>query len=266
MKLLCLSDLHLAHSDVANLVHYQKLTPLLQRWKDLIESENFDAVAITGDTVVSADIDYIPEVVRALIPKDIAVLLTLGNHEFWGNYFEDTITKLKTVSQKDENIFFLDIVPKVKLGNYNFLGGTLFFDGSLKFRDNQKITPWDGWNDYLIKNIINEYLDIFNYYEEKIAANIDINTSNVLLTHHVPDEKLNAHEANWYGFYSGSKDLIRRLNFPKRYMNYAICGHTHKEVKGQLYDNFCGVNVGSDYGKLSYYILELPNVINKLSL
>jgi hypothetical protein len=107
---------------------------------------------------------------------------------------------------------------------------------------------------------------IFNYYEEKIAANIDINTSNVLLTHHVPDEKLNAHEANWYGFYSGSKDLIRRLNFPKRYMNYAICGHTHKEVKGQLYDNFCGVNVGSDYGKLSYYILELPNVINKLSL
>ena len=54
MKLLCLSDLHLAHSDVANLIHYQKLTPLLQRWKDLIERENFDVdfdtLQFTGTT------------------------------------------------------------------------------------------------------------------------------------------------------------------------------------------------------------------------
>ena len=129
----------------------------------------------------------------------------------------------------------------------------------------QKITPFDGWNDYLIKNIQNEYLDIFNYYEQKIAANIDVNTSNVLLTHHVPDDKLNAHEPNWYNFYSGSKDLLTRLNFPQKYMNYAICGHTHKNVKGQLYPNFCGVNVGNDFSKLAYYKLELPDKIEELS-
>ena len=265
MNVLCLSDLHLSHADVAMFIHQEKVSHLLRAWKEIAENEKFDVVSITGDTVVSTDIGYIPQIIRLLIPEAIPVLITLGNHEFWGRYFYETIEEVKKVSQKAKNIYFLDIEPNVKLFNYNFIGGTLFFDGSLRFRENQKITPFDGWNDYLIKNIQNEYLDIFNYYEQKIAANIDVNTSNVLLTHHVPDDKLNAHEPNWYNFYSGSKDLLTRLNFPQKYMNYAICGHTHKNVKGQLYPNFCGVNVGNDFSKLAYYKLELPDKIEELS-
>ena len=264
MNLLCLSDLHLAHADVVMLIQKQKLSPLLCQWKNIIENECFDAVSITGDTVVNLDIIYLPEVIRSLVPNGVPVLVTLGNHEFWGQYFEETLESVKVASKKDKNIYFLDIEPKVRLLDYNFIGGTLFFDGSLRFRENQKIVPFEGWNDYLIKNIQNEYLDIFNYYEQKIANNIDKNTSNVLLTHHVPDEKLNAHELNRYNFYSGSKDLLRRLNFPQKFMNYAICGHTHRSVRGLLYFNFLGVNVGSDYHKFVCYNLELPDSVEEL--
>ena len=127
MNVLCLSDLHLSHADVAMFIHQEKVSPLLRAWKEIADNEKFDVVSITGDTVVSTDIGYIPQIIRLLIPEAIPVLITLGNHEFWGRYFYETIEEVKKVSQKAKNIYFLDIEPNLKLFNYNFIGGTLFF-------------------------------------------------------------------------------------------------------------------------------------------
>ena len=39
--------------------------------------------------------------------------------------------------------------------------------------------------------------------------------------------------------------------------NALICGHTHKRVISEVVPGFYCVNVGSDYGVLNYYLLEL---------
>ena len=42
-----------------------------------------------------------------------------------------------------------------------------------------------------------------------------------------------------------------------RTINYLICGHTHRRVIGEVVPGFMGVNVGSDYGDLKTFTLEL---------
>jgi len=39
-----------------------------------------------------------------LIPGDLPIVVTLGNHEFWGRTFEDTLEKLKAQIISDKNI------------------------------------------------------------------------------------------------------------------------------------------------------------------
>ena len=58
-------------------------------------------------------------------------------------------------------------------------------------------------------------------------------------------------------FYSGVKDLVSQLPFDDAFPNALICGHTHRRVIGEAVPGFHCVNVGSDYGVLMYYLLEL---------
>lgn len=60
-----------------------------------------------------------------------------------------------------------------------------------------------------------------------------------------------------YSFYSGVKDLVSQLPFDDAFPNALICGHTHRRVIGEAVPGFHCVNVGSDYGVLMYYLLEL---------
>ena len=57
--------------------------------------------------------------------------------------------------------------------------------------------------------------------------------------------------------YSGVKDLPSQLPFDDAFPNALICGHTHRRVIGEVVPGFHCVNVGSDYGMLMYYLLEL---------
>ena len=70
-------------------------------------------------------------------------------------------------------------------------------------------------------------------------------------------QRKNGHEPNHYSFYSGVKDLVSQLPFDDAFPNAIICGHTHKRVIGEVVPGFHCVNVGSDYGMLMYYLLEL---------
>ena len=256
MKLLCLSDLHLRQNDVIQTIDNNNLSPFLQEVKSLIANENLDTIALTGDTVSPLQIRLLSSLLRIIVPDGIPMALTLGNHEFWGSTFEETLEKLKTQTETNRNLYFLDLIGGVEMSGANFVGGTLFFDGSMRYRDDQKITPWDGWNDGYITDIETRYQEFNRYYIDMITAKIKPGISTVLCTHHLPHESLNGHAPSRYNFYSGMKDLVHDLPFDMRFKNYLVCGHTHRRVIGEVVPGFMGVNVGSDYGRLQHYTVE----------
>ncbi|MEG1980654.1 MAG: hypothetical protein RR060_07985, partial [Victivallaceae bacterium] len=93
--------------------------------------------------------------------------------------------------------------------------------------------------------------------EDMIKASIKPGMPTALCTHHVPHWQLNGHEPSPYSFYCGVKDLVHELPFDPKYANALICGHTHRRIIGEVVPGFMCVNVGSDYGKLEYFLLEM---------
>ena len=174
-----------------------------------------------------------------------------------GRTFEDTLEKLKAQIVDAQSIFHLDICGSVILDGVNFIGGTQFFDGSMRIRDNQRIDQWDGWQDWRIIDIESRYMDFNAYYVDMIQACMKPGMPTALCTHHVPHVRLNGHMPGHYSFYTGMQDLVHALPFDPLYNNYLICGHTHRRVIGEVVPGFMGVNVGSDYDVLKTFVLDL---------
>ena len=257
MKLLCLSDLHLRSEAVVDAIDRQRLSPFLAQIAAVVAEVSPDAVVITGDTVCPSQVRLLSATLRTVIPSALPVIATLGNHEFWGRTFEVTLAKLKEQTLADPNIFYLDLIGAVELGGINFVGGTLFFDGSMRIRDNQRIDQWDGWQDWRIVDIETRYTEINTYYVDMIRSKMKPGMPTALCTHHVPHIRLNGHEPSHYSFYTGMRDLVHELPFDLRFSNYLICGHTHRRVIGEVIPGFMGVNVGSDYDVLKSFTLDV---------
>ncbi len=257
MKLFCLSDLHLRPNDVVAAIDLKDLSPFMAGIAASVTDASPDVVVVTGDTVSPAQVRLLSATLRTVIPTDIPIVATLGNHEFWGRTFEDTLAKLKEQTLADPSIFYLDLIGAVELGGINFVGGTLFFDGSMRVRDNQRIDEWDGWQDWRIPDIESRYMEFNAYYVDMIHAKIKPGMPTALCTHHVPHAQLNGHEPGHYSFYTGMKDLVHVLPFDPKFSNYLICGHTHRRVIGEVVPGFMGVNVGSDYDELKTFLLEV---------
>ena len=256
MKLLCLSDLHLRSEAVVAAIDRNRLSSFLGQIAATVAEVSPDAVVVTGDTVSPAQVRLISATLRKLIPAGLPVIVTLGNHEFWERTFEVTLAKLKEQTLAAPNIFYLDLIGAVELGGVNFVGGTLFFDGSMRIRDNQQIDDWDGWQDWRIVDIESRYMEFNAYYVDMIRAKMKPGMPTALCTHHVPHVLLNGHKPSHYSFYTGMKDLVHELPFDPRYNNYLICGHTHRRVIGEVIPGFMCVNVGSDYNDLKTFTLE----------
>ena len=257
MNLLCFSDLHLRSEAVVDAIDREILSPFLSGIATHVAEVSPDAVVVTGDTVCSGQVSSISALLRKLIPGDIPVIVTLGNHEFWNCTFEDTLLKLKAQTVSDKNIFYLDLIGSVELDSINFVGGTLFFDGSMRIRDNQRIDQWDGWQDWHIIDIESRYMDFNAYYVDMIRANMKPGISTALCTHHVPHFLLNGFAPGHFSFYAGMKNLVQELPFDPLYNNYLICGHTHRRIVGDVLPGFQSVNVGSDYNRLGYFFMEV---------
>ena len=257
MKLLCLSDLHLRPDAVAEAIDRKHLLPFPAQIAATVAEFSPDTVVVTGDTVSPAQVRLLSATLRTFIPADLPVVATLGNHEFWGRTFEDTLANLKEQTLSDPNIFYLDLIGATELGGVNFVGGTLFFDGSMRIRDSQRIDQWDGWQDWRIVDIETRYMEINAYYVDMIRSKMKPGMPTALCTHHVPHVRLNGHAPSHYSFYTGMKDLVSELPFDPLFNNYLICGHTHSRVIGEVVPGFMGVNVGSDYGDLKTFSLEL---------
>ena len=71
------------------------------------------------------------------------------------NSWENTIKILKAEKELKgfSNLYFLDLGDSFCTGKTLFIGGALFFDGSMRFRESQTVSPWNGWQDFRIKNI-----------------------------------------------------------------------------------------------------------------
>ena len=95
MNFLCLSDLHLRANDVVNAFEHDRLSDFMSQVKSGVAKASSDVVIVTGDTVCSAQIRLLSELLRKLIPGDVPIVVTLGNHEFWGRTFEETLAELK---------------------------------------------------------------------------------------------------------------------------------------------------------------------------
>lgn len=257
MRILCISDLHLPSNALREFRNEYSTNDFINNIKDTVIQANPDLVVSTGDIVWSNNIKKLSLIFRSFIPEDIPIVATLGNHEFWEHTFENTLRKLEQQNLKDRNIFYLDLIGSVIIGGINFVGGTLFFDGSMRYSEDQVITDWRAWNDWRIPEIEYRYREFNQYYVDMIHSNMKKGMPTVLATHHVPHERLNGHEPSHYSFYTGMKDLVHTLPFDAQYNNYLICGHTHKRVIGEVVQGFMGVNVGSDYNNLKTYTLEV---------
>ena len=257
MKILCLSDLHQQMNDIMDVIHRQHFTPYLQSIRDLVEEIAPDVVVVTGDTVPPAFVVSLNAFFQNLISTELPIVATLGNHEFWGRSFEETLEAVRHQNAVAPNVHILDVESSVEIGGYNFVGGCLFFDGSMRWREDDDIVPWDGWQDWRIPDIETRYKEFNAYYVEHIKVEMKSNMPNILCTHHLPHIALNGFEPNHYSFYSGMRDLVSQLPFDEAFPNALICGHTHKRVIGEVVKGFYCVNVGSDYGLLMYYLLEL---------
>ena len=257
MKILCLSDLHQRMTDISDVIHQRRFTPFLQSIRDLVEDTRPDVAVVTGDTVPTSYVSSLNAFFGNLFPSELPVVATLGNHEFWERPFEETLENVRNQNDEAANVHILDAEPSVEIDGHNFVGGCLFFDGSMRWREDDDIIPWDGWQDWRIPDIEQRYKEFNAYYVERIRKAMKPNMPNVLCTHHLPHIALNGFEPNHYSFYSGMRDLVSQLPFDDAFPNALICGHTHKRVIGEVVKGFYCINVGSDYGVLMYYLLEM---------
>lgn len=258
MKILCLSDLHLREDETMDFVISGVPSLEMQKVSCIFQKENADAVVLTGDTVSSFLIPYISDVLRGVFGNSVPIIVTLGNHELWEGTYDDAISQLKNQKHSFENIHFLDLVDEFELNGCVFTGGLLFFDGSMSWSENQELKPWNGWQDWRIKNIHQDYRTICNSYIKKIedVSKRNFGKSIFVCTHHLSDERLNGHVPSAYSMYSGIKSIIPILELSKDKDHFLICGHTHRRVIRQLSENIFGVNVGSDYGELLSYTIN----------
>ena len=257
MKILCLSDLHQRMTDISDVIHQRRFTPFLQSIRDLVEDTRPDVVVVTGDTVPTPYVSSLNAFFGNLFPSELPVVATLGNHEFWARPFEETLENVRNQNAEAPNVHILDAEPSVEIDGYNFVGGCLFFDGSMRWRENDTLLPWDGWQDWRIVDIESRYMEFNAYYVDMIRAKMKPGMPTALCTHHVPHVRLNGHEPSHYSFYTGMKDLVHELPFDPLYNNYLICGHTHRRVIGEVVPGFMGVNVGSDYDDLKTFTLKV---------
>lgn len=264
MRVLCFSDLHIPKWE-----DYLRMDDRYIDWggltkiKPLITQSNPDVVVATGDLVYPTDLPNYYEILENVFGSDIPVVTTLGNHEFWGRSFEETIQVLADAGAKhpNSNIHCLDLCRAYDTPDTVFVGGMLFFDGSMRWLESQQLYPLNGWNDCYITDLV-DYKKVCDRYKSEIKENVSMWSTGkhtILCTHHLPHSALNMHEPSPYSFYSGVDNLLAELSPDTTKSNVSISGHTHRRCVGKTLEGWLCVNVGKsvdDYD-INYFCLEV---------
>jgi predicted phosphodiesterase len=233
--------------------------------KDIVDKVDPVCILIAGD-VFENSLNISPYYELSKLGRP--VICCFGNHEFAYRSVEDTFKFYRKLYFPDENdVHYLDIVGHRKIkfnGNdVNVVGNVLWYDSSLKdylYHGLTKNGIAYGWLDATIVGF--DFKKENAKCVEQIKQNYDKTCDNILLTHNVPDRRLNLFSLNgpsMYNEYSGMNNLLDDLAKDGMTFKYAICGHTHRKTNATIDGAKC-VNIGNDYifkgGEISYFVIE----------
>jgi predicted phosphodiesterase len=226
-KIFAISDLHLEfHKSAASLYGLLKL-PVA------------DICILAGDIGYPRDsntkkhrADY-SELLRLFKKKYEHVILVVGNHEYYQttNYDRDAVLDDLRAICAEQNVHLLRR-NTVKINNIKFIGTTLWsaIDSNVCSKMGDFQLAFKNRLDYL-----GEFkgaaagMDDYRWLRHKLSENntVDIDCTKVVITHHLPTEKLIhsrfADNSANTGFYT---DIIDELNLTG--VKYWFCGHTHE--------------------------------------
>ncbi len=238
MKLLIFTDPHRGYNENTSKIHDKVFSS--------INPDSFDIVVVSGDWGVSC-LDHVRGAFKAFrraFPNK-PIVGVLGNHDLWDSKTRSLERKFQKIAEfaKESNIHLLENNP-LDLGDTVILG----FDGWYAFphpdtNDSNFIHPWvEGVPvDAFLQNKTSKALySIIDYPKEN---------KKVVVVSHFPCVEEAMDVSHWNGNPRHGEILLE-------FSDLLIFGHTHKKVdliKGKTRI----INVGNDYNKLEYQIVEI---------
>lgn len=208
MKIQLMSDLHFEFGWKMKLTEMQDVT-----------------LVLAGD--VDSDPDRLEEFIRYACTNRRAVIMIAGNHEFYGNNYEDVIWNLDLLADEIDNFHFLEN-EHVILDGINFIGATLWSEPDWgvfrKIADSAQITF--GNRHITDKDIASMCRQSKKYITKAIR---EIEGKKVVITHFGPDQALMHPKwlaypnMNTYFWAHGLQDTFKDAD-------YWFFGHTHDPI------------------------------------
>lgn len=217
MKLAIASDLHLDFKDLP----------------DDFFQEKADVLLLAGDTCESRHLKKFEKTFKRICNHYKEVFLICGNHEFYHNFYPDTLEEVEKFTSKFDNLFFLNN-DVINLHGYRLIATTLWTDCNKR----NPLTV------DIVKDVVKDYklikvLDT-RYHNLHPRDTIRLNDTNVkfikeflnyekiiILTHHAPTLMGCHNDHGDYAYASDLSDLI--LDNPR--IKYWIHGHTHNSIE-----------------------------------
>jgi predicted phosphodiesterase len=189
-----------------------------------------DVIALAGDIgVLANNYDHLQKFIEELSSKGDVIYVS-GNHEFYGRAFEcglEDLFRLRSSFKTNRKVQIIDGAPRwVKIGDYNFLVGTLWFEDLLPTAEEK------GWlNDFRVKRIEDYIYDLNSQFVRMLRLTDKKNI--VTISHHSPtyastDPKFKGNPLNQ--FFCNNLDYL----LEERGVVLSCHGHLHDPVDYQL--------------------------------
>lgn len=219
MKIQIVSDLHLEFSDV-----------------NIQNQNNADVLILGGDIMLAEKVSK-PESELGQRFRDFLsrvssqfshVIYIAGNHEFYGGYWQKSLTNLEFECLKYENIYFLERSIKI-IDDVLFIGGTLWTD----------MNKYDPLTLHAVQGMMNDYRaihdDTLGYTKLKPATTAKRHKETIQYIKHIIDEN----------------PLMKTVVVGHHTPSYASC---HEQYKSDYIMN------GAYHSDLSEFILDHPQI------
>jgi Icc-related predicted phosphoesterase len=290
MKLLVTSDLHLVR------MWRPIVFAALMRW---VREANPDALVIAGDIAVASEADTVLRELRQLFPHG-PILITLGNHDFWGGAangcrtLEETLERFwqppagrYNVTLLDRENFYSDEIGFAGgYGHYDlgFAVPGLRYQGTIVSRDHYlrgrpPIETPLRWRDFDLMPGATNLLDIAVGQVQALQSRIlTTGSRRIFVVLHTPpfEELLGTPDLSlldledppiraFFRAYLGNRAMGGILRLYSERIAGVVCGHTHRAVGPVDLGGFPGFNVGSDYGVPRGFIVDTKEAVMGIS-
>ena len=281
MKLLVTSDLHLVR------VWRPIVLGALTQW---VRKASPDALVIAGDIAVAPEADTALRELRRVFP-DGAIIIALGNHDFWGGavrgcrtlgaiverFWQGPAQRYNVTLLDQENFYSEELGFVGGYGHYDlgFAVPELRYQGKIVTHDHYlrgrpPIETSLRWRDFDWMPRHADLLTVARAQVEQVQSRILATGSRrIFLALHTPpfEEVLGIPDTSlldpadppiraFFRAYLGNRAMGEMLRLHSARIAGLVCGHTHRAVGPVDLGGFTGVNVGSDYGVPRGFILD----------